>query len=315
MVRIKTFDELIEYAVKNCIDNKPIERIEIEDEINVKIVICGESWSEYVDYRCANYIINLQSEINKLIKEYISEGKKEYNLIKKNAIIKVKVDKGSSIINIDILESVKFIFGIMTNTQIFALCAISIASAVGYMSLVKFLQYREKILTKVEDEKTKKELISLFGSLNKRFDELEKPVRSLIQGMEENDKITLPGSSEPIEYYEAKRLYPRKPRTRQFDGYIDDEFLITDIKLETPVHVTLEKGGISFKALVDLPEGMVEEFYNTLEEKHKNKEMPFSIGLQIKASFTERRINSATIQGIGASREGSRDITEIVKVQ
>lgn len=315
MVKIKSFDELIDYAVKCCIENEIIEDIEFDEKLNVRIIICGESWSEYVDYRCANYIINLQNEINKIIKEYVAGGSAELKYYKKQAIVKVKVNKGSSLINVDVSESVRCIMGAMTNTQIFTLCAIALAGAIGYFSFSKWLQYREKILAKAEDEATKKELIGLFGILNKKFDDLEKPIRSLIQGMEPDDKITLPGSSEPLPYYDVKHLYPRNPRTRNIEGPIDDKYLITDLKLETPVHVTLEKGGISFKALVALPDNMVADFYKTLEEKHKNEEMPFSLDLQIHASVTERKINSAIIEGIGKPREDAKDITKIIKIK
>ncbi len=313
-MKIESLKQLIEYAVKCCLDNEIIEDIEFDDSFEVKLTVCGDSWSEYVDYRSANYVIHLQNEINKILKEYVADGSKEYNFYKKQAIVKVKVKQGSQILDVDVIESIKLILNAMTNTQIFTLCAISIAGAVGYFSYTKWLQHRETILTKTEDEKTKRELISLFSGLNKKFDNLEKPVRALIQGMEEDDKITFPGSTEPLKFYDAKRLYPRKPRTRRIEGPIDSNFLITDLKLETPVHVTLERGGVSFKALVDLPEEMVENFYHILEEKHKNEEMPFSLDLQVHATLTERKVHAAIIEGIGQPREGAHEITDIIKI-
>ena len=315
MIKIKSYQELIDNVVDYCISDVPIHEIEFDKDFNIKIIICGESWSEYVDYRCANYVLKLQSVVNSLLKEYIAEDRKELNLLKKHVIVKIKIDKGSSFINVDVLSSIKFIVSTMTNTQIFALCVISIGCAVGYMSYTKWLQYKEKVLSKAEDEETKRNLIDLFSELNKKFDSLEKPVRSLINGMDENDKITLPGSPTPLNYYDAKKLYPRKPKTKKHEAYIDNSYLITGIKVETPLQVSLEKNGIHFSALVDLPDHMINEFYSTLEKKHKEGEMPFTLDLQIYATFTKRKINTAIIQGIGEPRECSKDITKFVELQ
>ena len=315
MTKIESYEKLIDHAINCCIKDSSIREIKFDDDFNIRIVICGESWSEYVDYRCAKYVLKLQSVLNNLLKDYVAEDKKEFNLLKKKVIIKVKVDKGSSLINVDVLDSIKFIAGTMTSTQLFALCVISIGCAVGYMSYTKWLQYREKILAKSQDEQTKRDLVNLFRDLNKRFDTFEKPIRALIQGMEENDRITLPGSSTPLDYYDVKRLYPRKPRTKKHEGHIDGSYLITGIKIETPLHVSLEKDGINFSALVDLPDDMIKEFYSTLEQKHKNGEMPFSIDLQIHATYTERKVNSAIIQGIGEARTDSKDISKYIKIQ
>jgi hypothetical protein len=313
MKRIQSFEELLDYSLQCYFENKIIERVQLKKGFNFTITVCGGTWDDKIDYRAAKYIIAFQDEINRIIKEYVAENTPEYNLLKKDAIIKVKVEPGSSLFTIDPENAINLILANMTSAQVFILSAVGIVGLVGYMSFNKWLQHREKILTHIEHEKTKQKLIDIFKHISEKFENFERPIRTLIQGMEEEDKIKLPGHKEPLTKFEAKRIYPRKERTRPFECNIDDNYLVTDIKLETPAAVTLEKDDISFRADIYLPDEMITDFYSLLETKHKEGKLPFSMNLQVKATVSRTNIRNAIIEGLGKPRKGAQNLLEIIE--
>jgi hypothetical protein len=159
-------------------NTKAHEIFALDGDFNYRIRVSGENWDQYIDWRLAKLITDFQKSINAVIKENNLSVSKD---TKDKTTIKFKVSEGSSIIEINCGNLLKFVADTMTGGQITAVVITGILVTGGLYTL-KALNARKE---KAEDEATKRELAKVI----EKVAGYEKPIRGLLSRMDKNDSV------------------------------------------------------------------------------------------------------------------------------
>lgn len=322
MKTVNSWDELLDMGVESIIkDEKFPEDIAFGKDLILKIRVCGESWDGFIDYRGAQFILDLQNAVNKVYNE-LGYSKINPMELKKLITIKVKVVDGSSIFQIKLEEIIKIMVANMSGNQVALIAVLLILCAAGYFTYSKVLEYKHKALLKTQDADLTKTIADLTTDLTKTMadtfnraldiidkKDLQAPPRKLINKLDNEDRIQLPGM-ESLRQDDAKKIYPKKPAVRDDSGYFDGSYVISAINMEkTPVQFKLDLDGFDFWAKAQLDDNDIEMISRSLEASMKeNKEL--KIDLHLFVLFNERGFKSAVIQATGPARENVKDLKE-----
>jgi hypothetical protein len=312
-IHVSSFTELINYAI-GCIDqDTEIGSIDFTDNFNFTIKIEGRNWDGLIDYRIANYIIDLQDSVKKLFKEASDIQSEEFlNYVQRNLIVKARVTEGCSEIFIEKFDKIlTAFFKNMTGAQktiAFTVAAAALATSFCYSDYneTKFktqeAQSHQEIVGQLIEHSDK--LADVIERNEDLFLDMEKPVRNLVNKLDEKDIISLPVSQNKLTITEAKALYPRRPRLTVKTAYIDGSYDVLQIKTDKTGNVIffLEKDGTPVKATLNINDDEFTPLYNKIMTAHQNSQIP-TVNIQLTAKYTSKKITSATIVGVGAARE------------
>lgn len=318
MKTIASYKALFDYALELLVNDAAPEPLDLQDSLNFDLIVCGKSWGNFIDYRGAQYIVQMQKAVNKTFSEaYLVDTEEELKFLKEKTIIKTRLKEGSSIFQVDIVEALKVLFANMTDPQPFWFSTIAVLTIAGCYSLKKHLEIKKHTLsTNLEIEKlntaVKQKIISLFEKACDIIIDRERPIRTLINKLDEQDTLLFSHETKPLSLKELRERYPRQQRLQTKTDYIDDTFAVRDIRYEDDgVFVMLEKGALKFKALAALNTAEIENLYAKIKEKHAAGEVPFELDLQVTAQYTPREIKAAAIIGTGAKRPQAVSILDI----
>jgi hypothetical protein len=325
MKTVNTWDELLEAGASIVLDEMKQSDLKIGKELVLTIRISGETWGEYIDYRGAQFVIDLQNAVVKMYRE-LEENELPLKKIKQAATVKVKVVKGSSLFEINLGKTLTAMVNNMTGDQSFIIAILAILCAAGYLTTKQILQHKQKAMESAEKkllaeqnkELQEKYIEKLSAGYDKALDiiyrrDIQAPPRKLIDKMEETDTIALP-KKDPLPAQMAKELYPRKPKIRTESGIFDDSYIITQINMQKyPPEFKLAIDEYSFWANAELSNNDIENLSRSLEDSMKKKE-DLEIDLQLFVVYNEREFKSATIQGTGSKRANAEDLRDKIRM-
>ena len=285
MITINSWEELLHAGEKCILNDLDPNQIKISDNLVFTVRVCGRSWDGYIDYRGAQYITELQKSANKLYRE-LSHHDIPLRDLSKNITVKVRVVEGSSLFEIQASEVLASMFSALTGGQITLIAIVGILCFAGYKTAKLVKDYkRELAINEQQGELPIKVLQEVMPAIDKALDiverkDLEKPNRSLINKLEPDDTISF-GDLEPVTAKQARKLYPRKPRSTVQSGYFDDEYRILNINFEqTPVVFQLSKYGLKFSAKAELANEDIEPLNKGLNKAMQQGE-DFNVSLQV----------------------------------
>lgn len=308
MRSINTYDDLLVYAA-HCLDKtKDIEDVEIGDGLNYEIVISGKSWSGNIDYRFARYIIEIQHAINKIYRETCGE---ELPDDKSKIVVKVKITDGSLKALVEINEVLKALFENMESRHKLYLGILVVTACVGVFSYNTYAEIIEKQKSLAANEKQFARMERMFDKIADRLPDAEKPMRALVAKLNDTDTIKLPGYEKALSVEQAKDAYPRKPRSKIHNSYIDGLYIIKAIKFEDPVRITVEQGAHRFECLVSLNDDDLAILYEKAKGLHAGGG-EFEMDLKINAKHTDKEIKEATVYGLGEKRVQAKQLAAIM---
>jgi len=204
------------------------EEFAFSRDLVLKIRVCGESWNGFIDYRGAQFVIDLQNAINRIYHE-LDESEISLRELKKLVTVKVKVIDGSSIFQIKLDEIFKTMVANMSGNQITLIAGLSILCAAGYFTLSKVLEYKQKAMQKAQEmDLTQTYITRMSDTIDKALNiiehkDIQAPPRKLIDKLRDEDRIQLPGT-ELLNPEDAKSLYPKKPKIRTESGDFDGRY-------------------------------------------------------------------------------------------
>lgn len=312
--RIRTWEQLLDVGVKTITREIEPGPIEFDKDLVVEIRVCGSSWDEAIDYRGARFIIDLQDAVSRTAGELL-ENEASLSELRKKVTVKVKVVKGSSLFQINIGDALKAMVTTMSGTQLTLMAGLAILCAAGYFTTRKILDYKQKVLQDAEHRKLTETAISnLSATMNKALEvirekDIQAPTRKLLNKLDHDDKILLPGE-ESMRPDEAKKLYPRKPRIRTESGNFDGQYLITAINMEKhPIHFKIIHDEYPFWAKAEILDEDIETISESLKTAMKNNE-DFMLNLHMFVVYDERGLKSASIVSTGEPRPNAKDLSE-----
>lgn len=318
MITVNSWDELLHFGADCILEKFMAEELELREDLVLTIQIRGESWDGFIDYRGANYILELQKSFNRLYQE-LSEADVQLRNLSKYITVKVRVVEGSSLFEIKVSKALKQMINKLSGNQITLITVLAIFCAAGYFTMDKVLDYKRQMATQAKQGQIAIETIErLTPVLDKALDviqktDMEKPIRTVINRLESDDRIILPDSTE-LSAQEAKNRYPRKPRVPQETGIFDDAYKILSIDFEkAPPVFALYKEGLEFRAAAELSESDIDRLATDLKQALRTGD-DFNVSLQLFIVYNRRGIKSASITGIGTKREDSRNIQELIRM-
>jgi len=325
MKTIRTWDELLNAGTELVLDEIKQNDLKIGKDLTLTIKISGESWGEYIDYRGAQFVIDLQSAVVKIFRE-LEYDDLPLKKIKQAATVKVRVVKGSSLFEINLGDALTAMVNQMTGDQSFLVAMLAILCAAGYLTTRQILQHKQKVMEFAEKkllaeqnkEIQEKYIEKLSAGHDKALEiiyrrDMQAPPRKLIDKMDEADTIALP-QQDPMSAQKAKALYPRKPKIRTEAGVFDGSYVITQINMQKyPPEFKLTLDDYSFWASAELSNDDIENLTRNLEDSMKKKE-DLEIDLHLFVVYNEREFKSATIQGTGSKRSNAEDLKDKIRL-
>lgn len=308
---IKSVEDLFAY-VNELEQGAKFLPIKLAGRISLALHIEGPSWDGRIDKRTAQYVVDLQKALEHMLEEYAPEA------VPQEILVKVETKEGSWQSLADVTSFLEVLAGKMTDEQSFCLFMTALLLVGGYMIFKRHTERKENV--EIEQERTKQEiernktLQSTFHVLEKRagsspetMGAYERPVRSLIRTMEDNDSIIIGQTAEKIPAEEAKKYASRRaPRSEEAVTYADGNYTVNAICYdEGEIVLELEQGGQVIKAyLWQFDENDRRIFRESLNRHEQEDALPFSMDLQLNVVHTQRRLKHAVVIGEGAPREG-----------
>lgn len=315
MITANSWEELLDRGLDCVIGDMQPHDIKIGNLL-LFVRICGKSWDGSIDYRGANYIIELQDAITRIYHE-LSEEDDSLRNVKKFVTVKMKVVDGSSLFEINVGEALGRMVEKLSGKQTTFIATVAILSAVGYFSQGKYLDYMREKENSSRQGQIAIEVIEKMRPMLERSAaiietaELEKPARALVATLDPDDNISFP-EEESLSAAQAKLRYPRKPISKPKTGIFDDTYTVTNIGLRSVLpEFTLEKDGFQFKAEAELSSSDIDKLASQLKAALTSGD-ELTVPLQVFIQYNKRGIKSASITSIGEKREGAKGIQDLI---
>ena len=310
-MNIASWDELIDVSIKSLTDQiQPVE-FKFDKKLTLTIRVCGESWGGFIDYRGAQFILDLQKSLIKTYKE-LSGSEVALQDLNRSINVKVKIEEGSSIFNIEYEEALKAMFNKLSGNQITLIATLAILCGTGYFTYSKVLEEKHKHLQVMEDKKLEKDVVDTFAAtMDRALDlierkDLEAAPRKLTRKLDDKDQIQLPGR-EPMQAETViKNIYPKKPKMNPESDIFDGTFVITKLDMtKEPIQFKLEKDGHEFWADAELSATDIKRITKNLENALREKK-GLNLDLHLFIVYDKKKIRSAAIVGTGEPRPDSK---------
>lgn len=316
MITVNSWEDLLKLGEKCILENIETPDIEFSEEFVLKVKVEGPTWDEYIDYRGANYVLDLQKSVNRIYKE-LSESEVPGKELNKLVTVKIKVAEGSSLFEIKPGEALQNMMERLSGKQITLIATLAILCATGYFTTGRILDYKRQVKTQEQISESARDRARQISPVIDRalnvieHADPEKPMRSLTNKMGSEDTLIL-RDQETYSADQAKKLYPRKPKLPNEHGYFDGTYQVINIDVsKAPPVFLLYKDGETIRATADMDSKSVDDLANKLREVWKSKEelhVPFHVFIV----YNRRGIKSASITKIDEKRDGSENFEDLL---
>lgn len=323
MVTVQSWEDLLHYGVE-CVFNKiRPEDVKLSENLVFTVKISGNSWDGFIDYRGANYILELQRTVNRIYQE-LSDADAPVKNLNKTITVKVRVVDGSSVFEINFGKAVMEMVQNLSGEQIVIIVGMVVFCAGGYWTIKEILKFKRDIAHNKtviglaeQQGKTVKQITELITPLVDRAinvvekTDAERPSRALVSRLKQDDTITF-HDDVLLTANNAKQRYPRKPPTKAESGLFDDIYKINSIDFDTtPPIFTISSDGFQFRAFAELAVKDIDLLATDLKKALETGD-DFNTPLQIFIVFTKTGIKTASITGIGEKREHVKSVKELI---
>lgn len=299
---------LVQTQLNNIIDAY-LAGEEIEADIaklDFRIYITGTSWAGIVDRPLAKFLLDLDKKLtDELLKHGIDLPRTPHGLVA------LRVEDGSldAILQYakGILPAVK---KMKTRDQVFIY--IVLATSLGFVMGGDLIEkFQGASVRKIEaDERV--QMIEAVGKVIEAARDLQQPTRSLVNNLNEEDKITLPGQPEPLSKKAAKEVLIKGTRSKPSQFYIDGNYIVQELTTKTPGEweIGLQWGEETFRAKLMLSAEDITELMDSFQLAHLSGSN-IAPDLQVTAMINDKGVQSATVIGMGDRRDKAMTLGEV----
>lgn len=306
---------LLRHAIEGYTDEIDISHIHLTDDFNIKLTLKGDKWDGLIDYRIANYVLNVQKDILKIISDIIGQdiNLRNYKNFDKNIIVRVQIEKGSTKLFVQLKEIYKTAIDKMNGTQALLLLSLTGVLLTGTYNH-KIYSDKVQSLAKIQkDEKIQNEVLKIGQQAIDLAKRNNNSMNYIINQMEEGDTITLPNSQKKLSKSEAKDKAEKETlRPIEQTFFVDDIYEITAINLEAQ-SIALRKHKKKFTASIKV---MPNDEKIKLHEKVTEADLAqtYAISeLHVSAIIADKQIIEAYVTAIGPKRDKAVALNDIIK--
>lgn len=304
---VKDLDSAVEALIALYSTDVDYE-IEFSDSINVALKFNGEQWDGTIDYKMAQFIVDLQKRIFENYKILTNKRNVRFSdsfIIDNCLKIKVEIKEGCT----EFLALLKEGFSKMESKHIAIVLCVGIISFFSANIASDFISMKKKeieariqeIEVTAEKEKVKAAIDSSF----KFGTEVQNNFVELVRVMKSNDTLEINGKL--LSNNEVKNIYrhiPKEPIEKEIaQGYkVDGDYIITEIDRERntcKVIIGERKRRMTLEFLSD--EDLSALYIELSKDKLKTPLSPIS--LQINVELLDGEYQTGAIVGIGKKRE------------
>lgn len=303
-----TPDSLLTALLKKIEDKSNI--FEVDDSFDVRIKLEGEQWDGSINYKIANFVIELQDKLIKIYNELNGKRLTTASLnLHKNLIINVKVKPGCTEIIVFFKKLGEGLISAMQNMQsehvLFAILGTALIAGTTY-TIVSLKKASVEKAKKIEDEETKRKFLETTEQIVKAA--VSAPyMRYLATSMKKEDKMHI-GSSiytkkQAIERFKAEdNTHPEiLPET----FYVDDRYGISDASFEKNT-ITIVLNGKKLKNVTTqyLTKEDKDKLYKIYKDADIAGKIPYC-NMQVSVEFAGGEVTSSAIFAIGEKRQSA----------
>lgn len=318
-IKIESYEELLDYAEKCMLSATAIEPIDIGNALDYKIKLTGDKWDGSIDYRLAQYIVLAQKTLDKLVDEL------GLNLAEEDKpVIKFKVNEGCLEVIIKFSEAAKALFENMSSREKIYTATLLIIAIVGGFSGHEYHEYKDRQEARVhelkmqelEDNKELKQqekLVNVINTLAEKIPVYQAPTKKLANIMSPGDTINSSIDNITRTKDELKKQFPTKGKYKPDLVYIDGEYTITTIKLESG-SITVEQGPYRYDCQSSLNDQELESLFSRVKAAYAEGK-GFKLNLKVTAKYFKgsNTLKNLVIYEIGEPREGSCTIESLIE--
>jgi hypothetical protein len=314
---ISDIEKLVDEAIDVYFLGGEIKQYYIDKSLNIRIRLHGDRWDGYADYVIANFILKLQRELfyiyNEAYDESITFRSSPDKL--KNLRVKVKLEEGSSFIEIDWNRLIEGLLSNMDSAHIFWVIVILITAATATFSLKHILDYKRKIQERVQNNDLVKSALQTADKAVSGFNREMQSMRYLIKQMHKNDVLEYPDERRHITKREAASTLPSRQTDMVLERtiWVDDRFQITVWNFKE-WSFRIKKGDTEFIASLEtLRDEDKSTVNNKIEAAYLEGKIP-EADLQTIIIFADGEIYKASVIGIGPKRPEAHSFSEALEL-
>lgn len=290
-------------------------------KLKIKIHLEGPKWTGRVDRPVAQFLIDLDRQLRKAFSAVnIDLPETEHGLIA------LRIEKGSLSAFIEYAPQIYEALSALAAPQKVVVLT-TILTSVGLLKQLRSALREEEPARDHEEAGNSLEAMrandrTLMLSQLKQIDEatpqLQAPLKNLIKTMDEKDRITLPGSPNPQVKEHAKEALSKKVNIKNptTNYYIDHPYTVENLetKQSGKWSVTLRFGDFSFKAALALDPKDIDTLLAEYRTAHA-QQRKIAPHLQVTADISSKGVKWASVMGIGAPRERSKNLPDVLREQ
>lgn len=288
--------------------------IEYSDSINVALKFQGEQWDGTIDYKLAQFVVDLQKRIfenYKLLTDKKAARFSDSFIVDNKLKIKVEVKEGCT----EILALLKEGLSKMESKHVAIVFCIGIISffsanvASDYFSMKK--KEIDARVQQIEETEKKETVKNAIESSFKFGTEVQNNFVQLLSVMDSNDTLEVNGKK--LTNAEAKNIYKYKQKSpiekEIAQGYkVDGDYVITEIDRERNTCKVVIGERKRKMTLEFLSNESLSALYLELSKDKQKTLTPIS--LQINIELLDGEYQTGAIVGIGKKRENSISYAE-----
>lgn len=284
------------------------------DELQLRIRLTGPSWAGLVDKPVAKFLVDLDAMLTDELQQ-LGVAVPDNN----HGLVALQIQEGSMEAW---LKYSKQVFGgfskLKPYQQILIVC--TILAALGLLNGEKVIHsLNEAELAKISAQQEEArgreriELVKEIGRIKENEHHLQAPVRSLANKMSSEDRMQLPGQTQPLKKAEVKEALTQAIRSKTDQYYIDHPYKVDSLNTKDPEHwkIGLSFGDVSFTAEVLLSKEQMATLLKDFQEAHA-KNSAIAPAMHVTAKVSDKGITSAKVIGLGEPRTGAKRLSEVL---
>lgn len=242
-------EDLLEYAVRGLWKTHDSTSVTFGNGFILHIEVKGEQWSEFIDFRIANYVLKLQHDIFSFYEKVTGE-KVDLRASKERLdplTVRVKLTKGSSSIHEYLSDIAPILVDKMTGTEIAILIALALSLYAGYRMFSRHRESKEILAKAGADTETIKEMSAVAQTAMAVARTTQDANNYLLSQMTKDDVVETPQAG-TLSREEARARVPAPvgPAPDQpLALLVDDNFEITVVNFSKQTY-TIECGAEKF---------------------------------------------------------------------
>jgi hypothetical protein len=282
---------------------------QVEQGLELRLKLKGEKWKGVFNKSIARFLIELDGAVEKELQRNgvdVQAGQ--------DGLVVLRIEEGSLEAFLEFGPKLLKAFRKMTPREQITLSMVLLAAIGVWKSDAIIDSLNKPEIDKIASQEKVEMIKEVVQAVNENTRELQKPMRSLIKTMDENDTIILPGMEKDMKAEMAADELVKGTRSAKKNFYIDHPYIVQALSTKNPNNwtITLKYGEVSFVAKLQLTEDEMKTLLKDFQEAH-SKGQNIAPDLHINAEITSKGVKSASVVSMGKPRALSKSLAIALK--